>query len=104
MRAGRLILAGALALSLSACATATMRQNAEKVDVVALNAYASVAASVNTYEAMPGRTDAEKASAEAVRTKAWTLLAQEHALYQSGVVADISALMALVQTAANLGK
>jgi hypothetical protein len=84
---------------LAACATLTPPQQAEQADTAALTAYATVAVSVNAYEASGG----DKVKGEAIRAQAWSLLQAEHAAYKAGQIADISQLVALVGVAANLG-
>ena len=90
------ILAALAALSLAACATTatTVTQTAEKIDTDASAAYVAIATGANAYIAA---NPAASASAQALELKAWGLYAQEHAVYKSGAVGDITTLLAIAQ-------
>jgi hypothetical protein len=88
------ILALCAALALGACASLNISQTAEKVDTDASAAYIAVASGVNTYIAA---NPSQAAAGQALELKAWSYYAAEHAVYKSGGVGDITALVALVQ-------
>lgn len=95
----RALLIGAVALTLSACASTTaltVSQTLEKGDTDAALAYAAVADSVNAAEAAhPVGVVAD----EALKLKAWQLYGEEHSAYLAGQSFDISGLLALVAAA-----
>ena len=97
-------LAGIIPLALLAgCATAGLKQGAEKADTDASLAYAAIATTINAYEARPGVTPAELANAEALKLKAWEALTVERQTYALAGTVDLTALTALAVQATALG-
>lgn len=91
-----ILLAGACALSLAACATPsalTPSQTLEQADTAASLAYAATATALNAYEAA---NPSGVTKAETIKTQAWDALQQERALYAKGQ--DVSAVLAQLQT------
>ena len=91
------------AILLVGCSTLNVKQIAEKSDTDASLAYAAVATAVNAYEAKPGVTAAQTASAEGLKLKAWEALMIERQAYAAGQTIDLTALASLVAQAKALG-
>ena len=80
----------AATLALGACAGLNVSQTAEKVDTDALAAYTAISTAAAAYaQANPSGA----AGATALTAKAWGYVATEHAVYKSGGVGDITALL-----------
>lgn len=88
----RAVFALSAALLLGACTTPQVQaahEIAEKADIAALDAYASIGLAVNTWEqAKP--SDATRA--EQLRSKAWADLMIVDAAYKAGQAIDLSGL------------
>lgn len=93
----RLVVILALAASLGACATSTLQSAAqinEKADTEASLVYAAIATTINGYEGLPSTTEAQKASVEAIKLKAWNDLQIERQAYAAGQTVILTALLA----------
>ena len=100
-------MAGALSLgALSGCALTGglkgLHADAERADTDASLAYVGIASGLNAYEAAPSASVADKASAEALRRKAWEALGAVHAAYAAGQAIDLKPLQDLTRQAAAL--
>jgi hypothetical protein len=93
----------ACAMSLGACSTANVRQNAERADTDASLAYAAIATTIDAYEARTGVTPAQTDGAEGLKLKAWEALMVERQTYALAGTVDLTALTALAVQAKALG-
>ena len=84
------------ALALAACATSMVKQDAEKADTAASDAYVAIATSLNAYEGVAG---ANVAAAEGLKLKAWRALMTERQVYATAGTVDMSALAAIAAQA-----
>jgi len=99
----RLMLAALAAGLLGGCALPGglkgLHADAERADTDASLAYVGIASSVDAYEASPS---ADKASAEALKRKAWNALGAVHAAYAAGQSIDLKPLEDLSRQVAAL--
>ena len=102
----RLIAAALAAVCLSGCALTGglkgLHADAERADTDASLAYVGIASGLNAYEAAPSASAADKASAEALKRKAWEALGAVHAAYAAGQAIDLKPPQDLSRQAAAL--
>lgn len=97
-----LALAGILLASPLAACNATLhspRQIAEQADTDASLAYVGVAKACDAVTLSAATSDAQKASAKAIKRKAWAILSDVHAAYAAGSAIDLAPFADLLKQA-----
>lgn len=100
----QILIITAAALTLGACSTVgtsstgsvitTAAQASEKAMIDCDDLYIAIADGVNTFEALPTTTAAQKVQAESVKSKAWDDLQAARDAYKLGQVVTTTALLA----------